>query len=127
MAGWPRGGRGPRRGKAAKPDADNEDERRQQRCVELAADGQYAKAAKALVSPAPLGRTEETEKAMVDKHPRAQGAPDLSDLAAPGRAQVPEFDAALVRKMLKSFSRGTAPGLTGLRAQHLVDTVRSAH
>ena len=95
--------------------------------MELAADGQYAKATKALVSPGPLRRNDEIEKAMREKHPLAQGAPDLSDLAAPGRNQVPEFDGALVKKMLKSFSRGTAPGPTGLRAQHLVDAVRSAH
>ena len=29
--------------------------------------------------------------------------------------------------MLKTFSRGTAPGPTGLRAQHLKDAVRSPH
>ena len=109
------------------PSEHRETERRQLRCVELAADGQYAKAAKALVGPSPLGRDARTEQAMKDKHPRAQGTPDLSDLAAPGRAQVPEFDGALVRKILKSFSRGTAAGPTGLRAQHLVDAVRSAH
>ena len=102
-------------------------EQQQQRCIELAADGQYSKATKALVSPGPLERDEHTEKAMRDKHPLAQEAPDLSDLAAPSRAQVPEFDSALVKKMLKSFPRGTAPGPTGLRAQHLMDAVRSAH
>ena len=51
----------------------------------------------------------------------------MSDLAAPSRAQVPEFDSVLITKMLKSFSRGTAPGPSGLRAQHLKDAVRSAH
>ena len=76
-------------------------EHQQQRCMELVADGQYAKATKALISPGPLRRNEEIEKAMREKHPLAQGAPDLSDLAAPGRTQVPEFDGALVRKMLK--------------------------
>ena len=64
---------------------------------------------------------------MREKHPLAQEAPDLSDLAAPSRAQVPEFDSSLIKKMLKSFPRGTAPGPTGLRAQHLMDAVRSAH
>ena len=113
--------------KSSKPSNAHNTEQQQQRCIELAADGQYGKATKALVSPGPLGRDEHTEKAMQDKHPRAQGVPDLSDLAAPARAQVPEFNGVLVKKMLKSFSRGTAPGPTGLRAQHLKDAVRSAH
>ena len=113
--------------KGSKPSNSHNTERQQQRCIELAADGQYSKATKALVSPGPLGRDVHTENAMQEKHPLAQGAPDLSDLAAPSRAQVPEFDSILVKKMLKSFSRGTAPGPTGLRAQHLKDAVRSAH
>ena len=77
--------------------------------------------------PGPLGRDVHTDNAMQEKHPLAQGAPDLSDLASPCRAQVPEFDSILVKKILKSFSRGPAPGPTGLRAQHLKDAVRSAH
>ena len=105
----------------------DDNSRRQERCLELAADGQYSKATKALVGPGLLIRDEETLKALKDKHPRAQRPPDLSDLAAPGRAQVPELICADVRKMLKSFARGTAPGPTGLRAQHLKDAVRSAH
>ena len=102
-------------------------DKQQQRCLELAADGQYAKAVKALVSSGPLGRNEETMKALQDKHPLAQANPDLSDLVTPGKAQVPEFDCALVNKMVKSFTRGTAPGPSGLRAQHLRDAIRSTH
>ena len=113
--------------KGSNNSSNKETERRHQRCIELAADGQFSKATKALVIPGPLSWDENTEKALRDKHPQAQGAPDLSDLAGPSRAQVPEFDGALVRKMLKSFSRGTAPGPTGLRAQHLKDAVKSAH
>ena len=107
------------------PDTDTE--QRQQRCLELAADGQYSKAAKALVNPRPLERNEATEKSLQEKHPLAQSEVDLTDLAAPDRAQVPEFDGTQVKKMLKSFSRGTAPGPSGLRAQHLKDAIRSAH
>ena len=113
--------------KGPKPNTMQNTERRQQRCMELAADGQYAKATKALISPSPLGRDESTELAMREKHPIAQEAPNLSDLAVPGRGQVPELDSILVNKMLKTFSRGTAPGPTGLRAQHLKDAVRSPH
>ena len=102
-------------------------DKQQQRCLALAPDGQYAKAAKALVSSGPLARDEETLRALQDKHPLAQTNPDLSDLVAPGKAQVPEFGCALINKMVKSFTRGTAPGPSGLRAQHLRDAVRSTH
>ena len=102
-------------------------EKQQQRCIELAADGQFSKATKALVSSGPLKRNPDLEKAMMEKHPPAQREPDLSDLATPGRAQVPEFDSALLKKLIKSFPRGSSPGPSGLRAQHLKDAVRSAH
>ena len=110
-----------------KPSQHLDTEKRQQRCLELAADGLYSKATKALVSPGLLERNAVTENSLRNKHPTAQSVPDLSDLAAPARAQVPEFDGTHVKKMLKSFSRGTAAGPTGLRAQHLKDAVRSAH
>ena len=93
-----------RKTKSQKPGTSERADQRHQRCIELAADGQYSKATKALVSPAPLERDEQTEKVMREKHPLAERVPDLSDLAAPGRAQVPEFDSILVKKMLKSFS-----------------------
>ena len=113
--------------KSTRSSKTSDTEKRQQRCIQLASDGQYAKATKALVSPCPLGRNAETEKAMHEKHPSAQEVPDLSDLAAPCRDIIPEFDGTFVRKMLKSFSRGSGPGPTGLRAQHLKDAVRSTH
>ena len=102
-------------------------ERRHQRCLELAADGQYSKATSALVSSGLVERDKHSEQVMRDKHPTAQKTPCLADLVAPARSQVPEFDRPLVRKMVKSFARGTAPGPSGLRAQHLKDAIRSTH
>ena len=102
-------------------------DKQQQRCMELAADGQYAKAIKALISSGPVARDERVEKAMRDKHPLAESPPDLTDLAEPGRDQVPEFDVFIINQMIKSFPRGTSPGPSGLRAQHLKDAVRSPH
>ena len=58
--------------KVSKPKNRLDQDRQQQRCIELAADGQYSKATKALVSPELLGRDIQTEKAMKDKHPLAQ-------------------------------------------------------
>ena len=102
-------------------------ERRHQRCLELAADGQYSKATSALVSPGLVKRDTNSEKIMRDKHPLAQDPPCLDDLVAPAQSQVPDFDGPLVKKMIKSFARGTAPGPSGLRAQHLKDAIRSTH
>ena len=113
--------------KAPSPNSQACLERRHQRCLELAADGQYSKATSALVSPGLVKRNEHTEKVMRDKHPLAQNPPCLVDLVAPARSQVPDFDRPLIKKMVKSFARGTAPGPSGLRAQHLKDAIRSTH
>ena len=58
--------------KASKNSNQPDTERQQQRCLELTADGQYSKAAKALVSPGLLERDASTEKALRDKHPVAK-------------------------------------------------------
>ena len=109
------------------PSDPNEKEHRQRRCFEKVADGQYAKGAKALISSPPLNRDEQTEKALRDKHPKAQQAPNLDDLAAPVRDDVPELDSTLVKRMIKSFPRGSGAGPTGLRAQHLLNAITSDH
>eukprot|EP00666_Eupelagonemidae_sp_cell4sb_P018124 gene18124-biopygen33237 len=40
---------------------------------------------------------------------------------------VPDLDADIVRKAIRGFPRGTAPGPSGLRAQHLLDALKTAH
>ena len=93
---------GHQRGKS-KMSNDQKIEKQQQRCIELAADGLFSKATKALRSSGLLERNPELEKTMLLKHPSAQREPDLSDLVAPAQAQVPEFDTALIRKMINPF------------------------
>ena len=116
-----------RKPKATSPSSKACLERRHQRCLELAADGQYSKATSALVSPGLVKRNAQSEKVMREKHPLAQNSPCLVDLVAPAQSQVPDFDRPLVKKMVKSFAQGTAPGPSGLRAQHLKDAIRSTH
>eukprot|EP00666_Eupelagonemidae_sp_cell4sb_P017889 gene17889-biopygen41696 len=60
------------------------------------------------------------------KHPAATCAPDLTDLA-PASSAVPELDSDMVRKAIRGFPRGTAPGPSGLRAQHLLDALKTMH
>ena len=90
--------------KSPSPDIQAELERRHQRCLELAADGQYSKATSALVSSGLVKRDNRSEKIMREKHPTAQKSPCLDDLVAPARSQVPDFDRPLVKGMVKSFA-----------------------
>ena len=82
---------------------------------------------KVLVDEASLNRDEQTEKALRDKHPKAQQVPNLDNLAAPCRDEVPVLESTLVKKMIKSFPRGSGAGPTGLRVQHLLNAITSNH
>ena len=64
---------------------------------------------------------------MKDKYPRQDHEIDLSDVAPVAQAVRPTIEIDMIKKMILSFSRGTAPGRSGLRAQHLQDMMRSAH
>ena len=97
-----------RSSQASNPSDQNEKERRQRLCFEKVADGQYAKGANVLISKPLLPRDEQTEKTLRDKHPKAQKVPNLDNIAAPCRDDVPVLDSTLVKKMIKSFPRGQA-------------------
>eukprot|EP00666_Eupelagonemidae_sp_cell4sb_P017832 gene17832-biopygen15069 len=95
----------------------------QRRAVDLTRDGQFAKACKALTSAPPVEASDDSLRMLRDKHPRAQSQPDLSDLGPP--AFSPSISVDLVRKTILAFPRGSAPGPSGLRPQHLKDAVKS--
>eukprot|EP00969_Alexandrium_andersonii_P008592 374953-Alexandrium_andersonii.AAC.1 len=59
------------------------------------------------------------------KHPRSPQPVDTSSLPAVHPAAAPQLDAAAVEKEVRAFPRGSAPGPSGLRPQHLKDALHS--
>ena len=63
---------------------------------------------------------------MSQKHPRSQRPVDATSLPAVNAAAVPQIDAASLEREVKAFPRGSAPGPSGLRPQHLKDALQTA-
>ena len=85
------------------------------RCRRLIQEGQYSRAAKALLSGGIDQSSAEALAAMRDKHP--QGPPPsipTDELPVPFSS-----NSEKVAKALKSFKAGSAPGPSGLRAEHI--------
>ena len=115
-------GRGRRRAAARESTANS----RHRRCRRLAAEGEYAGACAALTDPPMLERDAAVEAELRSKHPLS-APPRLAALGAPSVAAVPEFSAELVTYAVRGFRRGSAPGPTGLRPDHLREALGTAH
>jgi hypothetical protein len=98
----------------------------QSRCCALAAEGELSRACAALVDPPPLPASSATLEQLVAQHPQAP-APDLGQLGPARPAAVPELSHDALTKAIRSFARASAPGPSGLRADHLKDTLSTAH
>ena len=86
------------------------------RCKTLVKDGQYSKAIQALVSHGMAEHTEATLKEMQDKHPAAtRPLPPIPVTDTPPKT----FGSLEIVKAALSFRKGTAPGPSGLRPEHL--------
>eukprot|EP00663_Eupelagonemidae_sp_cell21sb_P000220 gene220-2251_t len=105
-------------------DAASDHRQRHARATELARDGLDSKACSALISSGLLNNTPEVLNALRSKHPTAL-PPDLSTLGKAPTAAVPEIDIETVRQAVLRFPRGSAPGPSGLRPQHLQDALKS--
>ncbi|CAE7231929.1 unnamed protein product [Symbiodinium natans] len=101
-------------------------EARHSRCRRLAAEGDLARACDALLQEPPLPRDAATLAALQAKHPQSP-LPDLAALGAPRPGAVPEFSAEAVAKAVRSFKRASAPGPSGLRPDHLRESLSTAH
>ena len=97
------------------------------RCLELARDGQFSKACQMLISRGIASSSASNIAAMREKHPSSMGEIDLTSMGPTPNRIAPEITSETVEKTIRSFRRGTAPGRTALRAQHLLDGLRSAH
>ena len=98
----------------------------QSRCCALAAEGELSRACAALVDPPPLPASSATLEQLVAQHPQAP-APDLGQFGPARPAAVPELSHDALTKAIRSFARASAPGPSGLRADHLKDTLSTAH
>ena len=96
---------------------------RAKRCIELVEDGKDSQACQTLTSSGLAEDSQATFAALCSKHP--QGFP-----VEPEFASAPALDCLIpaeeVRKCLQAFSKSSAPGPSGLRAQHLLDAVCGA-
>jgi len=87
------------------------------RCVELAKLGRYGDASKALISNGLASDERVILLELKDKYP-VGSIPALPEEPVPAPLIVDEKE---VLSKLKSFARGTAPGGSGLKAQHILD------
>ena len=93
-----------------------------------AAEGELSRACAALVSPPLLDNTTDVVSKLQAKHPRAAPArPALVALGLPALAAVPELAVEDVIQAIRSFSRGSGAGPTGLRGDHLREALASPH
>ena len=93
------------------------------RAKTLIAMGQYSRANQALMSHGMAENTEQTREALRNKHPQAQGP--LEHEPREEGVEAAEVSRESVLKALKRFKRGSAPGLDGMRAEHLTQAVGS--
>ena len=103
-------------------DGDEAVARRHARCCSLAAEGELSRACAALVDPQPL----EVDDAVLDKL-RAKHPPALASMGPPARGLVPDLTADLVAAAVRKIRRGSAPGPSGLRGDHLREALATAH
>lgn len=93
------------------------------RVTSLVEDGLYSKAIKALDSAGLHELSEATTCALANKHPQtAPLSTDGFDAAAASRAAL-KFEIEDVKKRLSAFPRGSAPGASKWRAEHLLDAL----
>ena len=90
----------------------------------LAQDGQFTKALQALTSAGMAPPTSANIKTMKEKHPEATGA----DPADPIHTDLPQlsFGQVEVDRAVKKFRRGSAPGPSGLRPEHIRVVLQAA-
>ena len=97
---------------------------RMRRAVALAAEGFDRKACAALLSRGVCEEIDENVQRLRELHPEAPLP------ACPAPAELPmsiEITTEMVESALRSFPRDSAAGPSGLRAQHMVDTIAPAH
>ena len=88
----------------------------------LIREGQYTRAAQALTSADLAEQTRATKEAMKELHPQG---PRILPCDGEPSAPPMRFSGEQVAKAIKTFKAGSAPGPSGLRAEHLKAAVKS--
>ena len=114
------------RPQATRSTADSTTATQHSRCCALAAEGELSRACAALTEPAPLPPSQATFEQLSAHHPQS-ALPDVSRLGPARPAAVPELSSEAVIGALKTFPRASAPGPSGLRADHIKETLATAH
>jgi hypothetical protein len=98
------------------------------RVLELVSEGQYSRACKALVSEGVSELSEEVKEELKKKHPQGEGWKRAADIKPTEGKEVERvtFSERQVEKALRSFKKGSGPGGSGGRAQHLLDALDGA-
>ena len=97
------------------------------RATALLEQGQLQKACSALTQQPPAPMTQEVYEEMVRKHPAERSPIDWTSLCRVHPTAAPQINAETVREVLRSFPKGSAGGLTGLKPQHLRDAHTHTH
>ena len=87
-----------------------------ERSKRFISEGQYARAAQLIDSLGIAQANKDTLKEMQTKRPQAEHVPNLTPNPNSQPLQLPSSD---ILKNIKSFKRGSAPGPSGLRPEHL--------
>jgi hypothetical protein len=99
----------------------SQEERNAIRSSRLVKEGQYSRAAQALTSAGLVEQTQTTTAAMLQLHPQG---PRVIPRADEPDTPALSFDKEHVLKCIKSFKAGSAPGPSGLRAEHIKVAVK---
>ena len=113
--------RGRRKKKPRKGDERTQEQFNADRAKVLAGMGQYSRASQALMSQGMAEDTQQTRDTLQGKFPPAQDQQEHQPQEEGMEAA--EFSKEMVAKALKRFKKGSAPGLDGMRAEHLMQAV----
>ena len=113
-------GKRKKKGRRVQTDEESQDQENAIRAMKLVQEGQYSRAAKALVSRGIDQNSAEAKAEMRRKHPAAKATeiPEGNIPSPPIRISPTQ-----VKKAIRSFKKGTAPGPDGMRPEHLKEAL----
>ena len=113
----------PVRGKKKVQSEPSQEEKNAKRAARLAQEGQYTRSLQSLLSAGMAQHSKATVREMQAKHPIAQQSSAFQPETSTTQMAL---STSQVAKEIKGFKRGTAPGPSGLRAEHLNVSIKSA-